>query len=292
MRQAPARLRGGLSRVVPALVAVLVALASTGCGPTVVTSLPPVPQEKPPTGTVRLVMTDIAPSVGVQQPGFVDRGSQCMRGRGSHCFDRPIVSVVPAPPAAPSTTALILLGALLPVSLAFDPLGTTAAIGMAVIATDAWKSTRTVLLAFADMRVAETFEDEILVAGRAYRIVPSVGKSPGTEMPAVDTFLELEGPRISLVSDDITDWSPDLQLRVGAFARLVRAADRTELGRWSWKHAGSTVRLADWSENDARLFRTELEAALRAIASQAIEDLAPDPVQTDAGEKRESARNS
>jgi len=30
----------------------------------------------------------------------------------------------------------------------------------------------------------------------------------------------------------------------------------------------------------------------RAIASQAIEDLAPDPVQTDAGEKREPARNS
>src|SRR5258705_1171146 len=138
MRQAPARLRGGLSKVVPALVAVLVALAFTSCGPTVVTSLPPVPQEKPPTGTVRLVMTDIAPSVGVQQPGFVDRGSQCMRCRGSHCFDRPIVSVVPAHPAAPSTKSLILLGALLPVSLAFDPLGTTAAIGMAVIATDAW----------------------------------------------------------------------------------------------------------------------------------------------------------
>jgi hypothetical protein len=39
---------------------------------------------------------------------------------------------------------------------------------------------------------------------------------------------------------------------------------------------------------------TELEAAaLRAIASQAIKDLAPDPVQTDAGETtREPARSS
>jgi len=99
---------------------------------------------------------------------------------------------------------------------------------------------------------------------------PHRERCPGTPAPSNLTRL-----------DDITVWSPDLQLRVGVFARLVRASDRKELGRWSWKHTGSTVRLADWSENDARLFRTELEAALRAIASQAIADLAPDPVQTD-----------
>lgn len=289
MRQISPRFRGDLSGAGRAVVVVLLALTYTRCAssPPLITSLPP-PQEKPPTGTVMPVMTDAAPSAGIQQPGFVGRHDGCVRRVGSECFDRQMVTAFPAPMSTLSTPSLLLVMTFVGSSVR-PPLGAAVgvplALGLGALAVNARQSTRAVLLAFADIRVAETFVDEVLLAGRAYRVVPPIGKSPGTETPTVDTFLELEGPRISLVSDDITVWSPDLQLQVGVFARLLRAPDRKELGRWSWKHVGSTVRLADWSENDARLFRTELETALRAIASQAIKDLAPGPVQTDAGEK-------
>jgi len=93
----------------------------------------------------------------------------------------------------------------------------------------------------------------------------------------VDTVLEIESPRVSLTANDATDWRPDLRLRVAVDATLVRASDREVLARWTWVHQGQTARLGDWSRDDARLFRMELERAIRAVAVQAVNDLFPDP---------------
>jgi hypothetical protein len=63
---------------------VLFALGSVGCTRDypLITALPPVVTEKPPTGTVMLTMSATAPAARIQQPGFLDGG-------GSNRFDRP-----------------------------------------------------------------------------------------------------------------------------------------------------------------------------------------------------------
>ena len=66
----------------------------------------------------------------------------------------------------------------------------------------------------------------------------------------------------------------------------VPSRSRGNRSRLLWKHQGSTSPLASWSENDAQMFRAELQHALRAIAAQAIDELAPDPVQTPAAEPK------
>jgi hypothetical protein len=258
MRQVPARSRGNLSRRVYAFAAALIALASTGCGSgsPMITSLPSPP--KAPTGTVMLEMAQ-PPSAGVQQPFFVARDTRpCTRKGDGQCFDRRVVTVVPELPTNP--TGSVLAAGVIGLSVAPPAgavIGVPLAMGFGALIISAQRNTRAVLLAFADMGVAERFVDETLVAGRTYR-----------------------------VSDDITYESPDLQLRVVVTARLVRASTRERLDRWWWRHEGPTARLADWGENDAQLFRTELQHALRAIAAQAIEQVAPDPVQTPAAEPK------
>ncbi len=66
---------------------------------------------------------------------------------------------------------------------------------------------------------------------------------------------------------------------------LVRESDSEELAYWSWEHKGPTTSLANWGQDDAQLFRVALERALQAIALRAVNDAAPEPVQTSAGEE-------
>jgi hypothetical protein len=250
-----------------------------------ITSLPSPP--KAPTGTVMLEMAQ-PPSAGVQQPFFVARDTRpCTRKGDGQCFDRRVVTVVPELPTNP--TGSVLAAGVIGLSVAPPAgavIGVPLAMGFGALIISAQRNTRAVLLAFADMGVAERFVDGTLVAGRTYRVVPPAARHSSTDTPAVDTILEIDGPQVLLVSDDITYESPDLQLRVVVTARLVRASTRERLDRWWWRHEGPTARLADWGENDAQLFRTELQHALRAIAAQAIEQVAPDPVQTPAAEPK------
>jgi len=83
-----------------------------------------------------------------------------------------------------------------------------------------------------------------------------------------------------LVSDATIAWSPDLQLRVAVGGTLVRASDWHELAYWSWEHRGPTASLAEWSRDDARLVRAELDRALRALASRVVADVAPEVTPT------------
>lgn len=276
MRQAQARLRGGLSSVVRAVVAVLVALASTGCvsGPPLITSLPPLPpSETPPAGTVMLVMSDDA-SARIQEQGLVGAGG----GRGLFLGVPVVVPVrgVTHSPSAAAAAVGVGVGVGIGVELGIVLVD-------AALRYNAQKNTATVLRAFDDMRVAEALVDKILEAGHSYRILPPTVADPDTGTPDVDTFLELERPQVSLTSNDTTVSIPDLHLRVAVSAKLARASDTEELARWSWEHRGPTVSLSKWGEDDAHLFRTELERALGTIGSRAVIDIAPDPVQTLAG---------
>jgi hypothetical protein len=75
-----------------------------------------------------------------------------------------------------------------------------------------------------------------------------------------------------------------------AAADARRSGNSEELAYWSWEHKGPTASLANWGQDDAQLFRAELERALQAIALRAVNDAAPDPVQTSAGEETAERR--
>jgi hypothetical protein len=250
-----------------------------------------------------LVMPDAAASARIQQPGFVDRDRSVMKGQS---FERAFVTGTQVSRSRPLDFTEVVAGStILGWTVGRSPASAAAGLGVGLgvglglglvtgaIVVEARHSTAAVLRAFGEMPVAEVLVNDILEVGRSYRVLPPIEDRPDTGAPAVDTFLELESPRVSLTSDDITVWSPDLQLRLAVGAKLVRASDREELAHWSWEHKGPAASLSDWSQDDAHLFRMELDRALRAIALQAIKDVAPDPVQAHAGEETlvESAPN-
>lgn len=286
MRQAPARLRGDLSRAAHIAVAATFALSSLGCasGPPLITSLPPIEPEKPPTGRVVLVMSGANPSAQLQKPGVMGPGEGAAAGAALGATVPPMIGMGILASSRGSITGLFFGLAAFGAGIVAAPVG--AGVGAAVGALaapsreEANQNAGILQRAFAEMRLGEELAAEILAVGGAYPILLPIVEHQDSTMPAVDTFLEIDAPRVSLTSNDVTEWRPELRLRVAVDATLVRASDREELAHWTWTHESQKARLGDWSRDDARLFRVELEHAIRAVAERAVSDFVPGPVQT------------
>src|SRR5262249_2936254 len=123
--------------------------------------------------------------------------------------------------------------------------------------------------ASVDINLPDALIAWIIDAGGERQII-SVA-DPGA--PAVDTFLKLDAPEVSLTSKNPTDWKPGLRLRVSLSGKLIRASDGEEVRTWLWEHEGRKTNFVELGKEDARLFRTELERAGRALAAQIIADM-------------------
>jgi hypothetical protein len=127
--------------------------------------------------------------------------------------------------------------------------------------------------ALADVGVVELLAARIVEGAGAHRVVPPVLVHPDSELPAADTYLDVGEIRISLASEDPTDWTPRLRLRLSVRGRLSRATDGEPVRWWTWHEDGREARLLEWAKDDARLLRDELDRAGRALAARIIEDL-------------------
>jgi hypothetical protein len=75
-------------------------------------------------------------------------------------------------------------------------------------------------------------------------------------------YFEVEGVR-----------DPGLRLLVSAHAEVVRASDGDIVYRRSWIYRSGQYGYFDFAEDDAKLFRTELQTATDSIAAIAVHDL-------------------
>jgi len=300
---------------VHAFVVVLLALSALGCAsrPPLITSLPSLEEQEaaaarraaaegttedplaqltfsegkplsepialPPTGNIALVMADIAPIPRFQRPFAVGAAEGAMRGALVGATVPLMFSevLVQGGAAHGDRGGLILVGA----GLAVIPVGAAIGAGIGALAApsreEVERGTQLLERAFADMRVSDTLVSQIQEAARSHPILVLSVQGSRSPAPAPDTVLEIDAPRVSLTSFSANDWIPDLRLRVGLWVRLLRASDGQELARWWWERSGSTARLADWSKDDAALFRAELEHALETVALRAVDALLPRP---------------
>jgi len=261
-------------RPLAVLVAALVMLGPVGCGHR--SPLPiAVPEQKPDIGTVGLVVGPDSYSPYFQRPGTVGAGEGAKQGAKTGAvapllpglyfiglFGEPCVRYV-------CEFGLVLIGA----GLVLAPVGAAVGAAVGVLAVpskeDVEQGMAALERAFADINLPDALPVWIIEAGGERRII-SV-EDPAA--PAVDTFLKLDAPQVSLTSKDPTDWNPGLRLRISIRARLVRASDGEQVRVWSWEHEGRKANFLEWGKDDARLFRAELERAGRALATKMIGDM-------------------
>lgn len=288
------------------------ALGAMGCasGSPLITSLPPLPPDEQPaatsqqppasavettrtrekTSTARfaLVISDTPPSARFQRPALVTTGEFVMEGAVTGAVV-PVFIGAGVAQAIPNMVGLMILGG----GLAAAPAG--AVIGASIGALSALSapsliqvevSTAALERAVSELRVSDALRTQILEAGRSY---PELSLTDSSTAPAA-TVLEIGSPQIVLAAKSPRELIPELSLRVAVYVRLVRLSDGEELRRgWWWTHESDTARLVEWSKNDARLFREELERGLRAVALQGLSDLGATPVRTPPGRVREPA---
>ena len=301
----PARLRDGLSGAAQIAVAVLVALGPAGCasGPPLITSLPPLPQEqeKPPVDTAKspaqrniaLVMSDVTPDGRFQRPAVVGPLEGAKSGAAIGALAPILVASTIGSAAGQSKSAeagIVALG-IFAAGLAVAPVGAVLGAGigavMAPTREEAEQSAAWLERAFSDMPLAKILVSEFRAAGDSRGILFTTVARGDSVTATADTVLELGPPRVSLTSKSSgelsPDWSPAFQLRVAVDVTLVRVSGVDETRRWSWwwTHEGEVAApFWDWSRGDARMFRSELERALRGLALRAVDELVPPPTQT------------
>ena len=304
MRQVPARSRGILSRRVYAFAAALIALASTGCrsGAPLITSLPPLAEEPetPPVQTterpaqrnIALVMSDVAPVGRIQRPAVAGRLEGAKSGAAIGAMAPIMVaSTIGAAGRSNSAEAGIFALGIFAAGLAVAPVGAGLGAGigavMAPTRDEADEGTARLERAFADVSVSKILVSEFRAAGDARGIRFTTAARGDSATATADTVLEIGPPRVSLTAKSAgelsPEWSPGFQLRVVVDVTLVRATGVDETRRWSWwwKHEGEVAApFWDWSRNDARMFRSELERALRGLALAAVDELVPPQTQT------------
>jgi len=234
------------------------------------------PLALPPLGKIVLVMSDIAPSPWFQLPAAVGAAHGAIHGAVVGAQVPLFFSGILAQGAAKGDRGgLIVFGA----SLAAVPVGAALGAGIGALAApsreEVEQGTAVLERAFADMRVSDTLVSQIQEAARRHPILVLSVERPGSPAIGADTVLDINVPQVALGSYSLSDWAPKLRLRVGVWVRLVRTSDGQELDRWWCEYAGSTAPLADWSKDDAGLFRAELEQALEAVALQAVNRLVP-----------------
>jgi hypothetical protein len=304
MRQVPARSRGNLSRLVCAVAAALVALASAGCrsGSPLITSLPPLAEEaeKPPVQTterpaqrnVTLVMSDAAPDGRIQRPAVAGPLEGAKSGAAIGAMAPIMVaSTIGTAGRFNSPEAGIFAVGIFAAGLAVAPVGAGLGAGIGAVMAPtrdaADQGTARLERAFSDMPVSKILVSEFRAAGDARGILFTTAARGDSATATADAVLEIGPPRVSLTSKSSgalsPEWSPDFRLRVVVDVTLVRATGVDETRRWSWwwTHEGEVVApFWDWSRNDARMFRSELERALRGLALRAVDELVPPQTQT------------
>jgi hypothetical protein len=276
------------------------ALGAMGCvsGPPLITSLPPLPPEEQPAATTEqpsapareapaastarfvLVISDAPPNARFQRPALVTTGEFVMEGAVTGAVV-PVLVGLGVAQVSPNVVGLMILGG----GLAAAPAGAVIGAGIGALSalsapslTQVEVSTATLERAVSELRVSDALRTQLLEA---------LTDSPTT--PAA-TVLEIGSPEIVLAAKSPREWIPELSLKVAVYVRLVRLSDGEELRRgWWWTHESDTARLIEWSKNDARLFREELERALRAVALQGLSDLGVTPVRTPSGGRRDPA---
>jgi hypothetical protein len=259
-------------RPLAALMATLLILELTGCAhraPAPITT----PEPKPDPGAVGLAIAQQSPDATIQRPGTVGARHGAKEGAKTGALAPLVPGFVVVKEVGGDLRALLVGLMLLGAGVVLAPLG--AGVGAAVGALTAPSqdkvegSAEAIQRAFADANFPDALTYWIIEAGGQRPIVPIA--DPGS--PATDTWLELDTPWVSLTSKDPKDWRPDLRLRVTVHGKLLRASDGEELGAWLWEHEGPKATFLQWGENDARMFRAELERAGRALAAQVIRDV-------------------
>jgi hypothetical protein len=250
----------------------LVALGPIGCAhrrPEPIAALP----DKPPTGTVAVVVSSKAAYASFQRPGVVGAGPGAMRG----------ASVGALAPLAPGVFVLtnnlrdarvFLFGlAMLGAGLVLAPVGAGVGATVGAIAApsgdDVEQTTAALERALTEANLSEVLAAWILEEAGDRPVV--AGTDP--EIFAADTVLEIGQATVSLLSNDATDWRPRLRLRVMISGTLVRASDGETLGSWTWTHEGGEARLTEWGKDDARRFREELGRAERALTARIVTEV-------------------
>ena len=262
-------------RPLAGVLATLLAFGPAGCahrGPIV----PLAPEPKPEIGTVGLVVASSGPNTGsFQRPGLVGSAEGAKAGARAGVFAPAKAGLVVAIVSASARSGYgVLLGLMVAAAgLVVAPVsaGVGAAVG-AIVApsrSDVEQSGAALERAVADANLPDALTAWIIEAGGRRPIVP--GADPAG--PMVDTFLEIDTPYVALSSNDPTDWTPELRLRLSVRARLVRASDSEELRTWSWEQEGPKATFVEWGRDDARMLRAELERAGRALAAKVIADL-------------------
>jgi len=96
----------------------------------------------------------------------------------------------------------------------------------------------------------------------------------GKALPGEEALLQVRFTEFGLFGDIGED--PRVALVVGAYANLQMPA-ATAYGWGEFTYEGSGRRVSEWSADEARLFRDEIAIALRAIATQLVEEVRKSP---------------
>jgi len=266
-------------RSLAVIVAALLMLGPVGCAHRAPQSAAPmptaVPEPKPAIGTVGLVVAPDPLSPTFQLPGIVGTGEGAREGAkiGAAAPLLPGLFFISASKQtsdpATVTVGLYLIGA----GLALAPVGALVGAAAGALAAPSRaefeQSVTALQRACVDINLSDALTAWIIEAGGERQIFSVTDPAA----PAVDIFLKLDAPRVSLTSNNPTDWKPGLRLRVSLSAKLVRAADGEQVRTWSLEHEGRKAKFVEWGKDDARLFRTELELAGRALAAKIIEEM-------------------
>jgi hypothetical protein len=231
------------------------------------------PKTKPDPGTVGLTIPPEGPEVILQRPATVGAGQGAKEGAKAGALAPLVPGAVVVGKSGGDYHAFVFGLALLAAGVVLAPAG--AGVGAAVGALTApsknevERSAAALERALADANLPNVLTWWIIDAGGQRPIIHAADLGG----PNLDTLLEIDTPRVVLESKDPIAWRPNLRLRVYMAGRLLRASDHEELGAWSWEYAGPKATLSEWSGDDARLFRAELERAGRALATQVINDV-------------------
>jgi hypothetical protein len=240
-------------------------------------AIPPVVAElpKPEVGTVAVANAAGSPTVNFERPRLVGGGRGAKEGAKAGAL-APILPglAVSAVGGEAREGSILLVGLMLTgAGIALAPVG--AGVGAAIGAIAAPSEEEVERCASALARVVGETDLSTSLAGW---IVEAAGRRPivrADELASAvaDTRLQLDATGVSLSSDNPKQWQPRLRLRASITARLVRTTDDDVLRAYEWVHEGPEATFVEWGKNDARMLRTELERAGRALAAKAIADL-------------------
>lgn len=218
-------------------------------------------------------------------------------GIGTHDFDRPSTNVCAAMArgalrgigavlepfgglsvggAGSNGAAIVMLGlmgAILAVALTLGSLtGALHGLSKAPSFAEVKASHARLLAGGLEVNLPKRVRDEFVEQARARTDVRVEPLEPGASRDRVDTVLEF-GPPSFVLDGNIVLEDPPLQLWVTQPLRLVTVLSGRVLYETSFVSRGGSATVQEWGEQDASLFRQELEQTARDLAARAVEEL-------------------